>query len=476
MAEGNQQTQQEESQQQPSKKELSKLAYAGYYSVLFLAYWFGSSRFDVDGDGDFDPEDVQAYLQDKGILKKNMRRPSKTAMGNTVSTSSAAGGSQPAAAKAEEGGAKPPAAGGAGFFDRDGDGDVDAEDLIFTKVEGDAQEDIAMQNLKSGQIRPWFILGECAVCLLLWIIMAGVKSAEIGGDYFSVKGGLDTFYDRMTDLRFFGNECEDYRVQIWRWMTYQFTHIGVAHVLSNVLLNLALGIPLEGIHGPLRLATMFNVGVFGGACCAMVSDVHTAVVGCSGGCYALLGIHTADLIMNWSEKKFRLPTLLLLGTLVGIDVLAYAGSAGEDNKSHAAHVGGAIAGLLVGVTTCKNMKVLRRERYFVAAAWITGTCLTIFCLAWLFGQPEPLTIWEAMAGEDAWCWHGQMLDLDLTPRAFRCIRCGTLECVEEWQAFNANRTPAIKALWASVGKAAEAPTAVMSAGLENCEAQGWYSR
>ena len=28
--------------------------------VLFFAFWFGSARFDMDGDGDFDPEDVQA--------------------------------------------------------------------------------------------------------------------------------------------------------------------------------------------------------------------------------------------------------------------------------------------------------------------------------------------------------------------------------------------------------------------------------
>lgn len=40
----------------------------------------------------------------------------------------------------------------ADFFDRDGDGEVGIGDLIETKVDGEAEEDIAMKNLRTGQI------------------------------------------------------------------------------------------------------------------------------------------------------------------------------------------------------------------------------------------------------------------------------------------------------------------------------------
>jgi len=163
---------------------------------------------------------------------------------------------------------------------------------------------------------------------------------------------LDSFAPEMTDLRLAGPECQDYRAQVWRWLTYQFTHVGASHVLMNVFLNIVLGIPLEGMHKWWRLAIMFNFGVFGGACCYFVTDAHTPVVGCSGGCYALIGIHIADQVMNWRQKRFRIPVIAMLFLLVGIDVLTYAMSTDDGSKSHAAHVGGAIAGLIIGVLAC----------------------------------------------------------------------------------------------------------------------------
>merc|ERR1719210_44468 len=71
----------------------------------------------------------------------------------------------------------------------------------------------------------------------------------------------------------------------------------------NCLLALIFGISLEGFHGPIRMFIMFNSGVLGGACCYLVSDVHTRVVGMSGGCYALLGMHFGDLIINFHEES-----------------------------------------------------------------------------------------------------------------------------------------------------------------------------
>merc|ERR1719401_2441905 len=130
----------------------------------------------------------------------------------------------------------------------------------------------------------------------------------------------------------------------------------------NVILNTVLGVPLEGLHGFRRMLLMYNIGVFGGALCYFVNDSHTTVVGMSGGCYALIGMHLADLTMNWAQKKFRKPILLFLVILVGIDFLSSFLALSSENSSHSAHLGGAIAGCMIGILIGKNLKVKCWER------------------------------------------------------------------------------------------------------------------
>merc|ERR1712110_570619 len=113
-------------------------------------------------------------------------------------------------------------------------------------------------------------------------------------------------------------------------------------------MNVFLGIPLEGLHGFWKMVLMYNCGVIGGALCYSVGDAHTRTVGMSGGCYCLIGMTIADLIMNWHQKKFRILTTGFLAVLIGIDMVSYyAGKA--ESTSHSAHMGGAIAGTIVGV-------------------------------------------------------------------------------------------------------------------------------
>jgi len=468
-------TTQEQTEANPGEKKedvtlqnISCCAYSLYYSMLFLAYWFGSSRFDVDGDGDFDPSDVQAFLQDKGFfLQKNYARSeaqvqktnilkSKSTLSNattTKSTEAKATTEQQASeqkadnnekkeadAKTDADGKDAAAEGGEkhepnSWFDRDGDGDVDAADLIFTKIEGggEAQEDTAMKALASGQIVPLFIIGECVVCFFLWCIWAIILSADEGGDMFAQKAGFDSFFKEGTDLRFYGKECQDYRPQVWRWLTYQWTHVGAQHVLMNVFLNVMLGIPLEGVHGHWRLALMFNAGVIGGAFANFWMDGHVAVVGCSGGCYALIGIHVADLIMNWHQKKFRLPTLILLSVLIGADILSNLASH-NDGVSHAAHIGGVFTGLLIGICIGKNLVWKFHEKVLFSIAIALGLAYSIFSLIWLFTQDKgPQNIFDVSNDQPGWCWTAQVFNQSFMSDTYYCISCFSEECVAHWK-------------------------------------------
>eukprot|EP00928_Gymnodinium_smaydae_P057040 TRINITY_DN4030_c0_g1_i1.p1 TRINITY_DN4030_c0_g1~~TRINITY_DN4030_c0_g1_i1.p1 ORF type:complete len:495 (-),score=136.35 TRINITY_DN4030_c0_g1_i1:48-1451(-) len=400
------------------KQELHGCAHVLYYTVIFFAAWFGSDRFDMDGDGDFDPADVQCFLAENGILgKQYLQTPEQKAAAKKR-------GSIKRKKEAE----RKKNDKDAGALDRDGDGDVDIDDMMFNEVEGEAQEDIAMKNLTSGKTKPFFIIFEILVTCTFWGIGAIFYAQEHGKNYLTSKGGLDTIFPDQTNLLLATSDCDDLRPQVWRWLSYQFTHVGITHIGMNTLLNIILGLPLEAMHGWWRLAIMFNVGVFGGAACYFVADAHISVVGCSGGCYSLIGIHAADLIINWHQKRFRLPTIVLLLALVGSDLLTYNLSE-PGKKSNAAHFGGAVAGFCIGILFCDNQTVKDYEKVIMGIVFLIGAALTIFTITWMATRTDgPQNIFEGKG----WCWVRVTLDPRVNGAAWECIRCGTQECIASY--------------------------------------------
>jgi len=414
------------------QKEVHYAATCFFYMVLFFAVWFDARSFDQDGDGDFDPEDVEFWLAEKGILGANHKLTCEERAAAKKRAKARAKIKAEMEAKKEKERQEALAAGKHDWRDRDGDGDVDLDDLINSQVEGEAHETKAMDDLMKGRVRPWFVIFECTMCLFLWIVFAIVMSNKYGTSFMSTQGGMNSIVEGMFDLRLYGPECQDYRGQIWRWTTYQFSHVGASHVLMNVFMVIMLGIPLEGVHECWRLAIMFNVGVLGGACCYFWTDAHTPVVGCSGGCYALIGIHIADLIMNWHQKRFRIPTLVMIIKLILIDILQYTLSYDDGSKSHAAHVGGAVAGLIIGVLVCKNTHKKAYEKWIAIFLGIVGIILIAWSFGWMGAQHDgPLNIFEAADGQNGWCWFRQVYNKAWNPNAWVCVRCGTMECIDE---------------------------------------------
>mmetsp|Transcript_570 Transcript_570/g.1372 ORF Transcript_570/g.1372 Transcript_570/m.1372 type:complete len:425 (-) Transcript_570:62-1336(-) len=386
------------------KRSVSPCAHVLYYLVLFFAHWFGAARFDVDGDGDFDPEDVEAYLNNKHFLSKNFAKKKKSSS-SVRSTSSVE-------------------AGGDWSTDQNGDGTVDAMDMMESKVEGGgpAVEDTMFQT----QRPPLFIITECLVAFGFWAYFAFTNASQSNGNFVLMKAGLDNIEEGKFDLRVHDDSCGDFRWQAWRWWSYQFTHVGAMHILMNCFLSVMLGVPLEGLHGTVKLAFMFNVGVFGGACCFLVNDAHTVVVGMSGGCYALIGIHFANVVVNWGQLKFRKPILVFLVLLVATDLVSYFLALGAEDASHSAHMGGAIAGAIMGVLIGTNVQVTMNERIFRFAIFVLGIGLVAFCMVWNAVTWPPNSIW----GGTSYCWVRQVWQYPM--QGFVCVRCAEQECIDQW--------------------------------------------
>jgi len=276
---------------------------------------------------------------------------------------------------------------------------------------------------------PIFIILQTAMCVILWGYFASRDAGRNGASWAQTMGGLESVWPGHTSL-LTSKDCEDYRFQIWRWFSYQFSHVGLAHIGTNAVTNLILGWQLEKFHGTVKMLAMYQLGVFGGACCYMVSDAHRPVVGTSGGCFALIGIRMGDLIMNWSERPWRFTRLFFLSSLILILFLMEATNKPEGgaSTSNAAHVGGGIAGLMAGVWLGRNLVRSRCEVVFMILIFLLG----IFLVSLSFGvglQWPPKNLFE----DEPWCWMRLVSNATLTGTwDWTCIRCHSADCMQKW--------------------------------------------
>ncbi|MEE6497658.1 hypothetical protein FKM82_002804 [Ascaphus truei] len=88
-----------------------------------------------------------------------------------------------------------------------------------------------------------------------------------------------------------------HRARAWRFLTYMFMHVGLEQLGFNTLLQLMIGVPLEMVHGVLRISFLYLAGVLAGSLAVSVTDMRAPLVGGSGGVYALCSAHLANVVM-----------------------------------------------------------------------------------------------------------------------------------------------------------------------------------
>ncbi|XP_072745583.1 rhomboid-related protein 2 isoform X3 [Anoplolepis gracilipes] len=176
------------------------------------------------------------------------------------------------------------------------------------------------------------------------------------------------------------------RYQAWRYLTYMFVHVGIFHLVVNLLVQVMLGIPLEMVHKWWRVLIIYIAGVLAGSLGTSVSDPTVYLAGASGGVYALITAHVATIIMNWSQMEFAVLQLLVFLVVTSVDV----GQAvynryvldTNDQIGYVAHLAGAIAGLLVGINILRNLEVQTWEKVIWWASMFTFTSLMTAAILW----------------------------------------------------------------------------------------------
>lgn len=131
-----------------------------------------------------------------------------------------------------------------------------------------------------------------------------------------------------------------------RLVTSQFVHAGLMHLANNLYGLVFAGTMLESVIGGRRLLAAYLVTGTVGGLASVLAHPSTVSVGASGAIFGLFGM-LFGLLLSKDERVIPVRNFLLIkaGVFVGLNLLLGSISPGVDN---AAHLGGLVAGVLLG--------------------------------------------------------------------------------------------------------------------------------
>ncbi|MFC7227483.1 rhomboid family intramembrane serine protease [Salinirubellus salinus] len=141
-------------------------------------------------------------------------------------------------------------------------------------------------------------------------------------------------------------------VRPWTLVLATYAHVGVAHLVANLLALVLVGLVVERGTTPLRFHAFFLLaGALAGVAELLVAALFaggTAVVGASGAVFALLGYALAgNRAVGAVGRRVRLDRSLTLGLYVAVALVLTIATAGP-GLALVAHFTGLLLGLLAG--------------------------------------------------------------------------------------------------------------------------------
>ncbi|XP_063980370.1 protein rhomboid [Diachasmimorpha longicaudata] len=185
----------------------------------------------------------------------------------------------------------------------------------------------------------------------------------------------------------------DKRLELWRFAFYMFLHAGWLHLLFNLGVQVVVGLPLEMVHGSFRIGAVYMAGVLAGSLGTSVFDTDVYLVGASGGVYALLAAHLANVLLNYNNMEFGIVRLIGIFIIASADVGfaiydRYAAEQMGPPVSYVAHLTGALAGLTIGLLVLKNFEQRLPEQLLWWVALGVYAACTIFAVMYNLMHPD----------------------------------------------------------------------------------------
>ncbi len=159
----------------------------------------------------------------------------------------------------------------------------------------------------------------------------------------------------------------------WRLISAVFVHIGIVHLLSNMLALGFIGYALEPLLGRERFLAAYLLSGITGSLLSMYIHPQIISAGASGAIFGMFGVFLAMLTTSLTGAKMRsvaLPSMALY-------VLYQLAAGMKDGVDNAGHLGGLIGGLLIGYALYPSLKNTQSVhiRYNTLAALVIGVAV-----------------------------------------------------------------------------------------------------
>ncbi len=236
----------------------------------------------------------------------------------------------------------------------------------------------------------WVTYGLIALNVAVWGLM--------------VARGVDVFTPRAELLlRWGGNAASEVqRGQAWRLLTAAFLHSGIVHLVMNMLGLWAIGQTAERIYGH-----RVFLGIYlGSALAASALSLHfsaqtTVSVGASGAVFGLAGVLLVA-VLRHRESLPRLFGKQMLRSLGFFVVYSLAQGFLQTGVDNAAHVGGLLAGALMGCILPVRPDLLRvRPPLRGAVLWALAAVATVVLGLAVLAPPAAVDFQRRYAGAAA---------------------------------------------------------------------------
>ncbi|MCG7588048.1 rhomboid family intramembrane serine protease [Photobacterium sp. OFAV2-7] len=159
--------------------------------------------------------------------------------------------------------------------------------------------------------------------------------------------GVDAISANVQELVHFGAVRRDLVLSgdYWRLMTSAFVHLGVAHIIMNTFVLGYAGKAVESTTGTVSFLFLVIVTALSSSLASIYWHEHTVSVGISGVNYGLVGALLTLMMTGYLDKNKKSDMIILLSFIAVSSAISFF----TPNIDHAGHVGGFIAGVILGL-------------------------------------------------------------------------------------------------------------------------------
>lgn len=169
----------------------------------------------------------------------------------------------------------------------------------------------------------------------------------------------------------------------WRLLTVALVHSSFWHLGLNMLALWMLGRSLEPLLGRVRFLALYVISALGGSVAVALLSPLTSVVGASGAIFGLFGallVIGRHIGANITGIAVVIGINFALPLVFGLASLASGGSFSTMQISWQSHVGGFVAGALIGLIYARTRAVSRRPWQIGGLVALTVVLIALLAL------------------------------------------------------------------------------------------------